>query len=116
MGSVLYHLLHLGGDHLVGRVFSQNVGDKVKKSFFHYFCKMGNEVNGIGKILIVTGLILVLVGTIFILSGKFPGIKSIPGDMVIKKENFTFYFPLGTSILISLLLTLFFYLWRKFGG
>ncbi|MEX2591841.1 MAG: DUF2905 domain-containing protein [Anditalea sp.] len=73
-------------------------------------------MNGTGKLLIVLGMVLVLAGIIILLAGKFPGIKSIPADMVFKKENFTFYFPLGTSILISLLLTLIIFLWKKFGG
>jgi hypothetical protein len=77
---------------------------------------MGNGMNGMGKILIGLGLLLVLAGVIVLLMGKFPGFKTLPGDIVIKKENFTFYFPLGTSILISIILTLVLFLWRKFSG
>ena len=73
-------------------------------------------MSGMGKILIGLGLLLVLVGVVVLLMDKFPGFKSLPGDIVIKKENFTFYFPLGTSILISIVLTLVLFLWRKFGG
>ena len=73
-------------------------------------------MNGLGKILILTGLVLILAGATLLLAGKLPGFKSIPGDIVVKKENFTFYFPLGTSILISVVLTLLFFLWRKFGS
>jgi len=73
-------------------------------------------MNGVGKILILSGLVLVLAGAIILLAGKFPGLKSMPGDIVVKKENFTFYFPLGTSILVSLVLTLLFLLWRKLGA
>lgn len=73
-------------------------------------------MNGLGKTLILSGLVMILAGAIILLAGKFPGFKSMPGDVVVKKENFTFYFPLGTSILISLVLTLFFFLWRKFGA
>jgi hypothetical protein len=73
-------------------------------------------MNSTGKILIGLGVILVLAGIVVLLVGRFPGFKSMPGDIVIKKENFTLYFPLGTSILLSLLLTLAIFLWRKFGG
>ena len=73
-------------------------------------------MNGMGKILIGLGLLLVVAGVIVLLIGKFPGFKSLPGDIVMKRENFTFYFPIGTSILISVILTLFLYLWRKFGS
>lgn len=69
-----------------------------------------------GKVLIGLGLLLILAGAIVLLLGKFPGYKGLPGDMVVKRENFTFYFPLGTSILISLLLSLLLFLWRKFVG
>lgn len=77
---------------------------------------MENGMNGLGKTLILSGLVMILAGAIILLAGKFPGFKSMPGDVVVKKENFTFYFPLGTSILISLVLTLLFFLWRKFGS
>lgn len=73
-------------------------------------------MNGMGKILIGLGLLLVVAGVIVLLIGKFPSFKSLPGDIVMKRENFTFYFPIGTSILISVILTLFLYLWRKFGS
>ena len=73
-------------------------------------------MNGMGRLLIGLGLLLVLAGAIILLLGKFPGFKSLPGDIALKRENFTFYFPLGTSVLISIVLTLFLYLWRKFGG
>ena len=73
-------------------------------------------MNGLAKVLILSGSVLVLVGAILLLAGKFPGFKSMPGDIVVKKENFTFYFPLGTSILISLVLTFLFFLWRKLGA
>jgi hypothetical protein len=73
-------------------------------------------MSGTGKLLIVLGMVLLLAGIIFLLADKFPGVKSVPGDMVFKKKNFTFYFPLGTSILISIILTLILYLWRRYGG
>lgn len=77
---------------------------------------MQNGMPIIAKILIITGLILVVGGLLFWGFNKFTGFRSLPGDMVFKRDNFTFYFPLGTSILISLLLTLILFLWRKYGG
>jgi hypothetical protein len=77
---------------------------------------MENGLPGLAKLLIFAGLLLLFAGLLLWGLHKFPGFKGIPGDMVFKKENFTFYFPLGTSILISVLLTLLLYLWRKFGG
>jgi hypothetical protein len=67
-----------------------------------------------GKILIVIGSLLLLAGLFFYFSDRLPFFGKVPGDMVVKKKNFTFYFPLGTSILISLLLSLLFYLISRF--
>jgi len=77
---------------------------------------MENNFSLLAKILIYTGLLLLIVGLIVWGISKFTDFRSMPGDMVYKRENFTFYFPLGTSILISVLLTLILFLWRKFGG
>jgi di/tricarboxylate transporter len=67
----------------------------------------------LGKILIICGVVLVVLGVILILGDKIPWVGRLPGDIIIKRDKFTFYFPLMTSIIISLLLTLFFYLFRK---
>lgn len=64
----------------------------------------------IGKILVAFGVLMVLLGVILLvagnLSGKVPWIGRLPGDIHIERGNWTFYFPLGTSILISIILTL----------
>jgi hypothetical protein len=67
----------------------------------------------LGKILIVFGVILVVIGLILTLGDKIPWIGRLPGDIYIKRERFTFYFPLMTSIIISILLTLLIALFRK---
>ncbi|MBL7068731.1 MAG: DUF2905 domain-containing protein [Candidatus Omnitrophica bacterium] len=58
-----------------------------------------------GKTLIFFGIVLIALGTLFILAQKFPWIGRLPGDICIKKENFTFWFPITTSILISIILS-----------
>jgi len=58
-----------------------------------------------GKILITSGIILVIVGLIFTVGEKF-GIGRLFGDIYYKKDNFTFYFPITTSIIISIILTI----------
>jgi hypothetical protein len=58
-----------------------------------------------GKILITFGIILVIVGLIFTVGEKF-GIGRLFGDIYYKKDNFTFYFPITTSIIISIILTI----------
>jgi Protein of unknown function (DUF2905) len=68
---------------------------------------------GLGKILIICGICLAVIGVILVLGDKIPWIGRLPGDIYIKRDKFTFYFPLMTSIIISLLLTLLFALFRK---
>ena len=58
------------------------------------------------RFLIVTGIILIAFGLLLFLAGKIPYIGRLPGDIYIKKGNFTFYFPLATCIILSLLFTL----------
>jgi len=60
----------------------------------------------LGKTLVFFGVILIIVGVLLTFVGKFPWLGRLPGDICIKKENFTFYFPLTTSILLSIFLFL----------
>jgi len=60
----------------------------------------------LGKTIITLGLFLIVVGAVMILGGKI-GLGRLPGDIFFKKGNVTFYFPVLTSIIISLVLTLF---------
>ena len=71
------------------------------------------ELNPLGKMLIFFGAILILIGGAILLAGKIPWIGRLPGDIFIQKKNFTFYFPLATSIIISIILTLIFSLLSK---
>ena len=67
----------------------------------------------IGKTLIIFGIILLGVGLLLTFFNKIPYLGKLPGDIFIKKDNFTFYFPLATSILISTILSLIFWLWPR---
>jgi len=67
-----------------------------------------------GKILILFGVILIFLGLIFSFAGKIPYLGKLPGDIYIKRENFTFYFPITTCILISIILSVIFYLIFRF--
>jgi len=71
------------------------------------------EFSGLGRMLVFLGLMLVAVGLVFVLLERLPGIPRLPGDILIRRGNFTFYFPLATSLLISVLLTLLFSLFRR---
>ena len=63
-------------------------------------------MNDFAKTLIFFGLVLLLAGIVVGLMGKVPGIGKLPGDIYFRKGNLTFYFPLATCLLLSLLLTL----------
>jgi hypothetical protein len=67
----------------------------------------------LGRFLIIIGVILVIVGAVFLLAPKLPWLGHLPGAISYKRGNFSFYFPLGTCILISIVLTLIMYLLRK---
>jgi DUF2905 family protein len=60
----------------------------------------------LGKLLIVVGALLALVGVVLVLAGRIPGIGRLPGDIYVQRGNWTFYFPLATSVLLSVVLTL----------
>jgi uncharacterized membrane protein YczE len=70
-------------------------------------------MSDLARILIIVGIILVGLGVALWLVPKVPWLGKLPGDMIVKRDRFTFYVPLGTCILISLVLTLIFYLFRK---
>jgi hypothetical protein len=67
-----------------------------------------------GKILIIIGAILIIIGIIIHFFDGMPWIGRLPGDISFRRGNFSFHFPLATSILISLILTLIFYLINKY--
>ncbi len=67
----------------------------------------------IGRILIVTGLVLAGLGVLILLAGKVGWIGRLPGDITIRRGNATFYFPLATCLLVSAVLSLLFWLFRK---
>ncbi len=60
----------------------------------------------LGKNLIILGLILAGAGCLIFILAKFTNISRLPGDIFIKKENFSFYFPITTCILASVVLSL----------
>jgi uncharacterized protein HemY len=72
-----------------------------------------NPLPGLGKILIVTGLVIAGIGVLLVLTPRVPWLGKLPGDILIKKDSFRFYFPVTTCIIISIILTFLFYLLRK---
>ena len=70
-------------------------------------------LGALGKLLILFGVLIVVIGLLLLVGEKIPWVGRLPGDIIIRKKNFTFYFPIVTSILISIILTLLFTLFRK---
>jgi hypothetical protein len=60
----------------------------------------------LGRMLIVLGVIIAVVGVLLVVFGRVPGVGRLPGDLQVQRGNWTFYFPLGTSIVLSVILTL----------
>lgn len=71
-------------------------------------------MKNIAKVLIILGLFLSTLGLIILLFDKL-GLKKIPGDIIIKKENFTFIFPIVSSIIISIILSIILNIFNKRG-
>ena len=70
-------------------------------------------MNPIARLLILMGLLLLGVGLLLLLSDKIPWLGRLPGDIVVKRERFTFYFPLVTCLILSVILSLIFWLFRR---
>lgn len=71
--------------------------------------------DSLAKFIMVTGVLLVVVGAVLFLVGRISFLGRLPGDIVIERESFRFYFPLTTCILLSALLTLAFWLLGRRG-
>lgn len=75
------------------------------------------RMSELGKIFVVFGLLMVILGVVLMaagtFSGKVPWLGRLPGDIYIKRDNWTLYFPLATSIIISIILTVIFSLFRR---
>jgi tellurite resistance protein TehA-like permease len=69
---------------------------------------MNDGAGTLGRYLIGLGLVIIVIGVVLVLAGKFPGLRigRLPGDFYVERGNWTFYFPLATSILLSIVLSL----------
>ena len=65
-----------------------------------------SPINDIARMLVVFGLLIALAGVALMLVGRVPGLGRLPGDVHIQRGNWTFYFPLATSLLLSVVLSL----------
>lgn len=64
------------------------------------------------KLLMIAGLILVIIGALWHFGGRYFHLGKLPGDIAIEKKNVSFYFPLTTSLILSIVLTLIFLLYQ----
>ena len=74
---------------------------------------MNHLLQDFGKILIILGIVLAIVGLFLTGLGKISFLGRLPGDIFVQRKNFSFYFPITTSILISILISLILYLISK---
>jgi hypothetical protein len=70
-------------------------------------------MTGLGKSVIIAGIIIIVLGIIITFAEKIPWLGRLPGDIFIKRNSFTFYFPVVTCILLSIIISLIFWLFRK---
>jgi DUF2905 family protein len=70
-------------------------------------------MNDLGKSLIVVGLLIALVGVVLLLAGRVPWLGRLPGDIYIQRGNWSFYSPVVTSLVVSVLLTLLLWLFGR---
>ena len=71
------------------------------------------QYQNFGRIFLLLGIIFIVLGLLFFFGNKIPYLGRLPGDIVIQKKNFTFYFPITTLILLNLLVFLLIYLFKK---
>ncbi|WP_282937756.1 DUF2905 domain-containing protein [Paenibacillus sp. RC67] len=71
-------------------------------------------MNPVAKMLIIGGIVMVAAGLLWAVGSKYLQIGRLPGDIVVEKENFKFYFPVVTCIVISVVLSLVMYVIRWF--
>ena len=70
-------------------------------------------MSDLGKSLLILGCLIAAAGVLLMLSGKLPWLGKLPGDIYVKKENFSVFFPITTCIIVSLIISFILWLIRK---
>lgn len=70
-------------------------------------------MNDVGRALLVFGLLIAAAGAVLLVAGRVPWLGRLPGDIHIQRGSWTFYFPLATSLLLSMALTLILWLFGR---
>jgi len=71
------------------------------------------NLDDLGKVLVGFGLLIVLLGVVLLVAGRVPWLGRLPGDIYVRRGNWAFYFPLATSLVVSALLTLVFWILNR---
>jgi Protein of unknown function (DUF2905) len=71
------------------------------------------NLDDLGKVLVGFGLLIVLLGVVLLVAGRVPWLGRLPGDIYVRRGNWAFYFPLATSLIVSALLTLVFWILNR---
>ncbi len=71
------------------------------------------EYSSFGKMLIVFGIIMIIIGGVYMLGSKIPFLGRLPGDIAVQKKNFSFYFPITTCIILSMILSFIMWLFGR---
>jgi hypothetical protein len=74
---------------------------------------MTGDVSHLGRLLVIGGILLAVLGVVVLLAGRVPLLGRLPGDIVYRKGGTTFYFPLVTCLLLSLILSVLLSLFRR---
>ncbi|MEW6088225.1 MAG: DUF2905 domain-containing protein [bacterium] len=72
-----------------------------------------DDFSSTGRVLIIIGFFIIIIGVFILFSDKIPYLGMLPGDIYIEKKNFRFYFPLATSVIISIILSIIIRLFSK---
>ena len=75
---------------------------------------MSADLQGLGRALLIVGAVLFLAGLLLLAAPKVPWLGRLPGDILIQRDHFTFYFPLASCILASVILALVMWIIRRF--
>ena len=71
------------------------------------------NLDDLGKVLVGFGLLIVLLGVVLIVAGRVPWLGRLPGDLYVRRGSWAFYFPLATSLIVSALVTLVFWILNR---
>ena len=74
------------------------------------------DVSTLGRVLLIAGLVTALVGLLLLFAGRLPLIGRLPGDIFVQRGNWSFYFPIVTCVVLSILLTGGVWMWRWLAG